>query len=117
MVARQQNQRHQIFNAPLLLRREYRGHGVAIFAKVQQHQSGSTTCGGINSEKRQKKPIFIYGTTFRKMEEIFSESKFYCSQKQKKNYGRHTGVRGCGVGVAKEMSVVLARQIASHRSA
>ena len=68
-------------------------------------------------KKRQKKPIFIYGTTFRKMEEIFSESKFYCSQKQKKNYGRHTGVRGCGVGVAKEMSVVLARQIASHRSA
>jgi hypothetical protein len=49
-------------------------------------------------KKRQKKPIFIYGTTSRKMEEIFSESKFYCSQKQKKNYGRHTGMVCVGAG-------------------
>jgi hypothetical protein len=54
VVARQQNQRHQDFNAPLLLRRLYRGHGVAIFAKVQQHQSGSTNCGGIHTEKKRK---------------------------------------------------------------
>ena len=95
MVARQQNQRHQIFNAPLLLRREHCGHGVAIFAKVQQHQSGSTTCGGINSEeKRQKKPIFIYDTTFRKMEEIFSESKFILllTKTKKELWQAHTGV-------------------------
>jgi hypothetical protein len=30
VVARQHTQRHQNFNAPLLLRRLYRGHGVAI---------------------------------------------------------------------------------------
>jgi hypothetical protein len=44
-------------------------------------------------KKRQKKSIFIYGTTFRKMEFIprFSASPnlFYRSQKPKKNYGRH----------------------------
>jgi predicted nucleic acid-binding Zn ribbon protein len=54
-------------------------HGVSIFAKVQQHQSRSTTCGGIHSEKkkRQKKSMFIYGTTLRKtnLAEIFSEAR------------------------------------------
>ena len=104
MVARQQNQRHQIFNAPLLLRREYRGHGVAIFAKVQQHQSGSTTCGEINSEKKAEKANFYLRHNFRKMEEIFSESKFILllTKTKKELWQAHTGVGACGVGVAKE---------------
>jgi len=96
VVARQQNQRHQNCNAPLLLRREqYLAHGVAISAKVQQHQSGSTTCGGIRLEKkkRQKKFFFIYGTTFKKNESgrDFQRGQIWNdrSQKQKKNYGSH----------------------------
>ena len=44
-------------------------------------------------KKGRKSSIFIYGTTFRKMEFIpsFSASPnlFYLSQKTKKNYGRH----------------------------
>jgi hypothetical protein len=55
----------------------------------------SLTCGGIHTEKkkRQKKSIFIYGTTFKKNEsgrdfqrvQIWNDR----SQKQKKNYGSH----------------------------
>jgi hypothetical protein len=55
----------------------------------------SLTCGGIHTEKkkRQKKSIFIYGTTFKKNEsgrdfqrvQIWNDR----SQKQKMNYGSH----------------------------
>jgi hypothetical protein len=55
----------------------------------------SLTCRGIHTEKkkRQKKSIFIYGTTFKKNEsgrdfqrvQIWNDR----SQKQKKNYGSH----------------------------
>jgi hypothetical protein len=68
-------------NASLLLHRKYRGHGVAIFAEVQQHlpllQSGST-CGGIHSEKRKgRKSQFLYTAHLRKtnLAEIFSEAR------------------------------------------
>jgi hypothetical protein len=39
-------------------------------------------------------PIFIYGTTFRKMEEIFSESKFILllTKTKKELWQAHTGV-------------------------
>jgi hypothetical protein len=44
-------------------------------------------------KQKQKKSIFIYGTTFKKNKFIprFSASPnlFYRSQKQKKNYGSH----------------------------
>ncbi len=69
-----------------------------IFAEVQQHQSGKhSTCGGIqySENKRQKKSIFIYGTTFRIngiYPEIFSESKFIPSLTKTKKELRQTPI-------------------------
>ena len=89
MVACHQNQRRQNLYAPLLLRRLYRGHGVAIFAKVQQHQSGSTNCGGIHTEKKQKgrKSQFLFtAQLLRKtnLAEIFSKPDLERSLTKKK---------------------------------
>jgi hypothetical protein len=48
----------------------------------------------VRRKKRQKKSIFIYGTTFKKNESgsDFQQIQIWndCSQKQKKNHGRHS---------------------------
>jgi hypothetical protein len=103
VVARQQNQRHQKFNAPLLPSGHYCGHGcVAIFnnqsrALRQQYLKTKVPFhvqrNPYGIKQKQKKSIFIYGTTFRKILRIpiflASPNLFYRSQKTKKNYGSH----------------------------
>jgi hypothetical protein len=97
VVARQQNQRHQNFNASLLPSGQYCGHGrVAIFdnqSRALWRSTFSRTEESIRNKTKAEKSIFIYGTTFKKNKFIprFSASPnlFYRSQKQKKNYGSH----------------------------
>ena len=98
VVACHQNQCRQNFNAPLLPSGQYCGHGGAIFAcrpeapphfPVWKHLQRSP----LRRKKRQKSLFLFLATTFKKNK---SGSNFQriqiwndCSQKQKKNYGRH----------------------------
>ncbi len=98
VVACHQNQCRQNFNAPLLPSGQYCGHGGVIFAwrpeapphfPVWKHLQRNP----LRRKKRQKKSIFIHGTTFKKNKSgsDFQRVQIWNnqSQKQKKNYDRH----------------------------